>query len=124
MSMDFLKIQEFDPMTDRDSGYTDGDLFYRVDTLIGATKSQGCKKFKYDLKSAAYSYYDKCTTAREFALEVKRTNDADLSYPIILTPNGHVADGFHRLAKAFLEGRTWVWAYRLNEMPKPDEEKN
>lgn len=48
----------------------------------------------------------------------ERVASADLSYPIILTPKGRVADGHHRLKKAWLEGRTEILAVRFEVMPE------
>lgn len=120
--MKFMKLETFDPLTSPDSGYVDGNFFYKVQTLLDAVKTQECKKFKYDLKSAVYPVYTKEMTAKDLAEHVKRINDADLDFPVILTPNGWIADGMHRMSKAFLQGRTWIWAVRLDKMPQPDED--
>ena len=53
---------------------------------------------------------------------VERINKADLSYPIILTPEGIVCDGWHRIAKAVLNGNTTIKAVRLISMPEADRE--
>ena len=47
-------------------------------------------------------------------------NKADLSYPIIMTPNGVIADGRHRLAKAMILGHSTIKIKRLDRMPLPD----
>lgn len=59
---------------------------------------------------------------------VQLINKADLRYPIILTPDGNIADGRHRFAKAIVEGKTTIKIKRLVTMPAPsfeyDEEGN
>ena len=40
----------------------------------------------------------------------KRIRDACMKYPIMITPNGHVCDGMHRLAKAHMSGHTMIKA--------------
>ena len=45
---------------------------------------------------------------------------ADLSYPVILGPDGRVMDGMHRIARALLEGVAEVSAVRLPHLPEPD----
>jgi hypothetical protein len=45
---------------------------------------------------------------------------ADLSFPVILGPDGRVMDGMHRIARAMLEGRTEVSAVRFLALPDPD----
>lgn len=52
-----------------------------------------------------------------FLSHMKRVNDADLSYPIILTPEGYICDGWHRLCKAILNGDRYIQAVRLKNMP-------
>jgi hypothetical protein len=60
----------------------------------------------------------------QFVEEVDRLLRADLSYPIILTPDGYVCDGWHRLAKAKLNGQETIMAVRLTVMPIPDGDDN
>ena len=57
---------------------------------------------------------------KQFIENVKRVNDCSLEYPIILDDNGQIADGYHRLCKAILEGHETIKAIRLEEMPSPD----
>jgi hypothetical protein len=49
----------------------------------------------------------------------RRIETADLSYPIILTPDYDMADGYHRVAAALLAGKTHIRAKILDKMPKP-----
>ena len=44
----------------------------------------------------------------------------DLSYPIIVCPEGRLMDGMHRVVKALTEGRESVMAYQLEVLPEPD----
>ncbi|HSY20162.1 MAG TPA: hypothetical protein VK815_17585, partial [Candidatus Acidoferrales bacterium] len=43
--------------------------------------------------------------------------EADLSYPIIISPDGEVLDGWHRICKAFLQGIEELPAVHLTTMP-------
>jgi hypothetical protein len=45
---------------------------------------------------------------------------ADLSFPIILSASGAVMDGMHRVAKAARLGRDEVEAVQFDEDPEPD----
>lgn len=47
-------------------------------------------------------------------------DEADLSYPIILSASGAVMDGRHRIAKAAREGRQEIEAVQFAEDPAPD----
>jgi hypothetical protein len=46
--------------------------------------------------------------------------EADLRHPIALSPDGRVMDGMHRVARAFLEGRSEIEVVRLPTEPEPD----
>jgi len=43
-------------------------------------------------------------TMRDLADHIRRVNDADLSFPILLNPEGGVMDGLHRMMKAHILG--------------------
>ena len=59
-------------------------------------------------------------TCRNVATHARRIADADLAWPIILSANGQLMDGGHRLAKAWLAGRTTIEAVRFSSDPEPD----
>ena len=46
--------------------------------------------------------------------------DADLSFPIIISANGEIMDGRHRLAKAALQKLDAIVAVQFEEDPEPD----
>jgi hypothetical protein len=45
---------------------------------------------------------------------------ADMAFPIILSSQGAIMDGRHRVAKALLEGRTEIEAVQFVTDPEPD----
>src|SRR4051812_42582848 len=57
-------------------------------------------------------------TCRAIAEHARDIYDADLSYPIILSPDGEVLDGWHRICKAFLQGIEELDAVQLTTMPR------
>lgn len=59
-------------------------------------------------------------TWRAMIEHIRLIDEADLSYPIILSASGAVMDGMHRAAKAVLEGRAEVEAVRFDEDREPD----
>jgi hypothetical protein len=59
-------------------------------------------------------------TVRKVIEHVRLIEEVDLSYPIILGPDGRVMDGMHRVARAILEGRETITAVRLPDLPDPD----
>ncbi len=52
-------------------------------------------------------------------MHMKAVLDADLSYPIILSAEGVIFDGRHRVMKALLEGQNTIKAVRFDENPVP-----
>ena len=58
---------------------------------------------------------------REVARHAKLIYEADLSYPIVLSAQGLVMDGIHRIAKAWLQGSETITAVRFLADPEPDE---
>jgi hypothetical protein len=63
---------------------------------------------------------DEARHAKDMPEHVKLIEEADLSFPIILSSSGAVMDGRHRVAKAVLLGRTEVEAVQFDEDPEPD----
>ena len=59
-------------------------------------------------------------TCRAVARHAQKIWQADLSYPIILSANGGLMDGGHRLAKAWLLGQTTILAVQFVVDPEPD----
>lgn len=59
-------------------------------------------------------------TCRAVADHARLIEETDLSYPIILSANGRVMDGMHRVAKAYMAGRTLIEAVQFTEDPTPD----
>ncbi|MFI5734522.1 hypothetical protein ACIA49_30680 [Kribbella sp. NPDC051587] len=59
-------------------------------------------------------------TCRMVAQHVDRINKADLSYPVILSADGRLMDGGHRIAKAWLAGSTTINTVRFPTDPEPD----
>lgn len=59
-------------------------------------------------------------TCRAVAEHARRIRDADLAWPIILSADGGLMDGGHRVAKAWLEGRATLPAVRFAVDPEPD----
>lgn len=59
-------------------------------------------------------------TVRKVVEHMTLVNEVDLSYPIIVGPDGRVMDGMHRIAKVLLGGGTTIAAIRLTELPPPD----
>ena len=63
---------------------------------------------------------DERPTWRAMGEHIKLIDEANLSFPIILSMSGAVMDGMHRVAKAAREGRRDIEAVQFDEDPEPD----
>ena len=59
-------------------------------------------------------------TCRNIALHANLINEADLSHPIILSKDGSVMDGMHRVCKALVLGMDSIQAVQFQTNPDPD----
>jgi hypothetical protein len=59
-------------------------------------------------------------TCREVIEHAGLIEETDLSYPIILSADGRVMDGMHRVGKAVLQGREEIEAVQFEKDPEPD----
>jgi hypothetical protein len=59
-------------------------------------------------------------TCREMVGHTRLMLDCDLALPLILSSDGRVMDGMHRVCKALLEGRSEIDAVRFIHDPEPD----
>jgi len=59
-------------------------------------------------------------TCREVAEHARRIEQATFDHPILLSAEGHLLDGFHRLCKAYLLGMTEIRAVQFDVNPEPD----
>lgn len=68
----------------------------------------------------AYWFETGVPVCRAVALHAKLIMETDLSYPVILSSNGRIMDGMHRVCKALLEGRSTIAAVQFSVDPEPD----
>lgn len=60
-------------------------------------------------------------TCRQVTEHARRINAASFEHPVILSAEGYVMDGMHRICKAFLLGQTAIQAVQFDPNPEPDE---
>lgn len=103
---------------------SDGYHAWDVDRLVELTEDFESKDIPVESISELDEprWFDKNNppTCREMIEHYKLIQEADLSYPIILSEMGRVMDGMHRVAKAVLEGRETIKAVQFEEDPEPD----
>ncbi len=76
-----------------------------------------------DIKELDENYWfqdDTVPTCRAIAAHARLIEETDLKYPIILSANGRVMDGMHRVAKACLRGDKSIKAVQFEQDPVPD----
>lgn len=106
-----------DPILDEE--FRIGDKRWRISTLVFAAK--GLKKFKLPINfiNRSYQPFD-IDDFQMFVDHYNRVSDADMNVPVILSPCGLLMDGRHRVIRAMIDGKKFVWAVQLEELPQSD----
>jgi hypothetical protein len=95
-----------------------------VDRLISLSRDLQPEYVAVDAIDEIDSVYwfdgDNRPTVRAVVEHVKLMNEVDFAHPIILSAEGRVMDGMHRVARALLEGRKTVVAVRFTHPIPPD----
>ena len=102
-----------------EGSYVIGKKRWQMSTLQEAVKHLPV----FDLQLAAIDLSSTAWDVSNIAVYMyhhKRVEKANLKYPVILDPTGYVIDGWHRIVKAILKGKTEIKAVKLNVMPEPD----
>ena len=105
-----------------ESHFIKGTKKWFAKTLYNEVKKEKLQPFDFPLAT-----FDMSTVSFEsenmenFLFQCKRVLNADKTIPIVFDASGQVADGYHRICKAILDGDRYIKAYRLNIMPKEDE---
>lgn len=89
--------------------------------------STNLQKFEYDI--SLFNGFDKdvwfgqqqVPTILNILKHFKKIEQANFDKPIIISRDGIVLDGVHRICKAFLEGRKTIPAVQFENDPMPDK---
>ena len=104
--------------------FCDGkERFWRIETLWKAAEREAVIEQPLDglpWRDDGCFILGDAPTWGAFADHCRRVADSELRYPIILSPDGEVMDGMHRIVRATLEGRKTLPAVRLKAYPAPD----
>lgn len=73
-----------------------------------------------EIDSPYWYGFGETPTVRSIAEHVTLVNEADLSFPIILSASGRVMDGMHRIVKALVNGHLTISAVQFDVDPEPD----
>ena len=92
-----------------------------VDHLIRLSSALPVKRVALDsFWQVDTVYWTEPFTVRAFADHVRLVKAVDATYPIILTADGRVMDGMHRIVRALLMGERTIAAVQFEATPDPD----
>lgn len=101
-----------------------GLMAWDVDRLIALSKDlpriQTPLSAIRELDEPFWFAADDTPTCRAVVAHVRLIDAADLTFPIILSSDGRVMDGMHRVGKALLMGRSTIEAVQFSMDPEPD----
>ncbi|HEY2874105.1 MAG TPA: hypothetical protein VGJ56_19425 [Reyranella sp.] len=102
----------------------DGLLAWDVDRLVELTEPLPVVQVPLaairELDEAYWFDHGYAPTCRAVAEHARLIDEADLRYPIILSADGGVMDGMHRVAKALIQKVDRLPAKRFVQDPAPD----
>jgi hypothetical protein len=91
-----------------------------VDRLVGLSKHLKPELVPVaEIRELDESYWGSMT-CRDVAEHARLINECDLSFPIILSSDGRVMDGMHRVLKVLIQGESHIRAVRFTSDPEPD----
>jgi hypothetical protein len=100
-----------------------GFFAWDVDRLIKMSQHLPRKRIQLNqLREVDESFWRTAEkpTLRSVAEHCKLVAEADLSFPILLSKNGKVMDGLHRIVKALMQERDEIDAIQFTEALEPD----
>lgn len=98
---------------------TIGRKQWKVLTLFEAAKDLEEFGYPLNLVDKEDDYWGVETLA-DFIEHARRVESADLSKPIIVSSNGRIMDGYHRICKAAMQGLKSVKAVQFDSDPCQD----
>lgn len=103
----------------------DQKFYWRVERLVA--ESESLEKFEVDvddllnrLGNSTWFGPNENPTINAILSHVQRAMSADLSYPLILSADGKIMDGSHRLFAASLKGIKKISVVQFSIDPEPD----
>lgn len=100
--------------------YTTNNESFDVATLIQFCKDKKYKEVEVPLEAFNLNTFPwNLKNLSDIIGHINRVMKADLKYPIILDWDGCIADGYHRLVKAFISGQKTIKVIRMLDKPFP-----
>ena len=73
-----------------------------------------------DIREVDEAYWGQPMTCRDVAEHARLIDESDFEFPIILSSDGRIMDGMHRVLKALMQGRSQIHAVLFETDPEPD----
>ena len=104
---------------------SNGFMAWDIDKLVASTNDLVPIQVNVqDIKELDENYWyngpNDVPTCRSMTNHMKLALQADPAYPIILSAEGRVMDGMHRILKALILGINELKAYKFKVTPPPD----
>lgn len=103
-----------------DNTFRSGSRVWVVANLIERAKSLEPFDLPLAAVHAGTEVWAPVTSAYGLAKKMRRVMDVETAHPIILDEDGFIMDGWHRIARALLDGKTTIKAVRFDETPPHD----
>ena len=100
-----------------------GERAWHIETVWEAARGLPVEQLRIDVIGEIDEdcWFDgRPATVRAVVQHARTMYEADLARPVILSSDGQVLDGMHRIARALLDARVAVPAQRLPIDPEPD----
>jgi hypothetical protein len=110
-------------------GYLEGDgihvFFWKLSTLWKLADTMPVEhvpleSFDWTNENFQCDSFSNPPLWRDIGDHTKRILAADLNYPIVISAEGNIMDGMHRILKCYVFGLPSVKAVRFTETPPPD----
>jgi hypothetical protein len=113
-----MHIPQPSPYSDQESHL--GNFSWSVPRLIALSADLPIISVPLDALNLAQTVYT--CTMRQMVTEYHAIKNADLTYPILLSEDGEIFDGRHRIMKALSLGHSHIDAKRFDTNPRPCKE--
>ena len=118
MELNITHVQIPDHL-DGEGGYQTSSEHWDNSTLFESVKDLGEFDLPLCVINISHTPWD-MDNFRWMLYHLKRIEKCDFKYPVILSPDGRIIDGWHRVAKAIMDNKLTIKAVRLNVMPESD----
>jgi len=104
-----------------------GYFAWDIDRLVALTKDFERERVNLDsIRELDENFWfggkDDKPTCRAIVEHMRLIEETDLNFPIILSSDGRIMDGMHRVGKALLASRRTIEAVKFSRDPEPDYE--